>query len=84
MGPPGTDWRPAGGKTLDGLRVFITGSDMDEWIPEDRTREAARVLADLGADVDLRIYPSRPHIVSNLELAGAREFLRSRMLMPSG
>jgi len=84
MGPPGTGRRPAGGKTLEGLRVFLTGSDVDEWIPEERTREAARVLEDLGADVDLRIYPSRPHIVSNLELAEAREFLRSRMLMPSG
>jgi phospholipase/carboxylesterase len=80
MGPPGTVWRPAGGSTLQGLHVFITGSDVDEWIPEARTREAARVLADLGADVEARIYPSRPHIVSNLELAEARAFLRSRML----
>jgi predicted esterase len=79
MGPPGTVWRPPGGQTLEGLHVFITGSDMDEWIPEERTREAAGVLADLGADVDLRIYPARPHIVSNLELAEARGFLRSRM-----
>lgn len=84
MGPPGTNWRPAGGKTLRGLRVFLTGSDMDEWIPEERTREAARVLADLGADVDLRIYPSRPHIVSNLELAEARSFLGSPMLESRG
>jgi hypothetical protein len=38
------------------------------------------VLADLGADVELRIYLSRPHIVSDLELAEARVFLRSRML----
>lgn len=80
MGPPGTVWRPSGGATLEGLRVFITGSDMDEWIPEERTREAARVLAGLGADVDLRIYPARPHIVSGLELEEARSFLRSRML----
>jgi predicted esterase len=80
MGPAGTDWHPAGGATLRGLHVFITGSDMDEWIPEERTRETARVLADLGADVDLRIYPSRPHIVSDLERAEARTFLRSRML----
>jgi phospholipase/carboxylesterase len=80
MGPPGTDWRPADGKTLRGLRVFITGSDVDEWIPEERTRQTALVLTNLGADVDSRIYPSRPHIVSNLELAEARAFLRSRML----
>jgi predicted esterase len=50
---------------------------MDEWIPEQQSREAARVLTDLGAEVDLRIYPSRPHIVSELELAEARAFLRS-------
>lgn len=80
MGPAGTDWRPAGGQTLRGLRVFITGSDVDEWIPEDRSRETARVLEDLGANVELRIYPSRPHIVSDLELAEARSFLRSGML----
>ena len=81
MGPSGTGWRPAGGQTLEGLHVFLTGSDMDEWIPEERTRETARVLAGLGADVDLHIYPSRPHIVSGLELAEARTFLRSRLLV---
>lgn len=84
MGPPGTRWKAAGGRTLQGLHVFLTGSDMDEWIPEQQSRETARVLADLGADVVLRIYPSRPHIVSALELGEAREFLRSRTLeMPA-
>jgi len=78
LGPPGTEWRPAQDHTLKGLRVFITGSDLDEWIPEERSREAASVLADLGAEVELRIYPSRGHIVSHLELAEAREFLLSR------
>jgi len=77
MGPAGTKWRPAGGRSLEGLHVFITGSDMDEWIPERQSRETARVLGDLGANVDLRIYPSRPHIVSDLELSEARAFLRS-------
>jgi predicted esterase len=79
MGPAGTDWRPANGKTLRGLRVFLTGSDMDEWIPEERTRQTAEVLKRLGADVEMRIYPSRPHIVSNLELAEARTFLQARI-----
>jgi len=74
MGPPGTDWRPADGKTLRGLRVFLTGSDMDEWIPEERTRQTAQVLANLGAEVEMHVYPSRPHIVSNLELSEARTF----------
>jgi len=77
MGPPGTNWRPAGGKTLGGLRVFLTGSDMDEWIPEERTRQTAKVLRNLGAEVEMHVYPSRPHIVSNLELSEARSFLAS-------
>ena len=80
MGPSGTDWHPADAQTLRGLRVFLTGSDMDEWIPEQRTRQTAEVLQNLGADVELHVYPSRPHIVSNLELAEARTFLQSRML----
>jgi predicted esterase len=82
MGPAGTDWHPAEGKTLHGLRVFLTGSDMDEWIPEERTRQTAQVLADLGADVEMRVYPSRPHLVSDFELAEARSFLASTV--PAG
>jgi phospholipase/carboxylesterase len=80
MGPSDTDWHPTEAPTLRGLRVFLTGSDMDEWIPEQRTRQTAEVLRYLGADVELHVYPSRPHIVSNLELAEARTFLQSRML----
>jgi predicted esterase len=83
MGPPGTDWRPMGGGTLAGLHVFITGSDMDDWIPEERTREAARVLAELGAQVTMRVYPSRTHVVSSVELAEAREFLTPRTFLTS-
>ncbi len=82
MGPSETDWRPAGGKSLRGLRVFITGSDMDEWIPEERTRQTAQVLARLGADVEMHVYPSRPHFVSNLELSEARTFLASMAPSP--
>jgi len=79
MGPPGTNWHPAHGKALSGLSVFITGSDMDEWIPEERTRQTAEVLTGMGADVEMHVYPSRPHIVSNLELSEARTFLQSRI-----
>jgi predicted esterase len=79
MGPPGTDWRPADGKTLRGLSVFLTGSDMDEWIPEERTRQTAQVLTDLGAEVEMHVYPSRTHIVSNLEISEARTFLVSSL-----
>jgi len=74
IGPPGHAW-PSSPKKLAGLRVLLTGSDVDEWITEEQTRETARVLADLGADVRLRIYSGRPHIVGPAELAEAREML---------
>jgi len=73
MGPPATQWKAR----LNGLRVFISGSDVDEWIPENNTRETAQVLAELGADVTMRVYPGRPHIVCDEEVADAREFLLS-------
>jgi phospholipase/carboxylesterase len=63
------------GVRLDGLRVFLTGSDVDEWIPESRTRLTDTVLSALGADVRLRLYPGRPHVVSDAEIAEARALL---------
>jgi predicted esterase len=55
----------------------VTGSDSDEWIPEASTRETARLLSELGAEVRLRVYKGRPHIVSPEELAEARDFIRA-------
>jgi len=60
---------------LKGLRVFLTGSDADDWISLASTQATARTLRDLGADVELHIYQGRPHIVSPEELAEAREFI---------
>jgi predicted esterase len=73
IGPQGN--RSMRGRPLKGLKVFLTGSDVDEWIPEENTRRGAEILSEFGADVTLRIYPGRPHIVSDEELADAREFL---------
>jgi predicted esterase len=79
IGPPGTLWRTAGNQSLKGLSVFLSGSDADEWIDPRRTEETAQVLRLLGADVELRMYPGRPHIVSPGELADARNFLERKV-----
>ncbi len=74
MGTPGTHPKlPA--PSLKGLRVLITGSDEDEWIPETSTEETARVLESLGAQVTLRIYKGRKHVVCDEELAEAQALL---------
>lgn len=75
IGPSDMEW-PGSRKILQGIRVLLTGSTADEWISEEQTRHTARVLADLGADVRLRIYAGRPHIVSEAELEEARGLLR--------
>lgn len=65
---------PAG--TLKDVRILLTGSDADEWISEESTRQSARTLSELGAEVTLRIYKGRPHVVSPQELAEARQFIQ--------
>ncbi len=75
MGVPGSDWKSTAPRSLAGLRMLLTGSDADDWIPEDSTHEAARLFGELGADVQLKIYKGRPHIVSEEEIAEARTFL---------
>jgi predicted esterase len=75
MGVPGSDWKAIAPRSLDGLRMLLTGSDVDEWIPEASTHEAANLFRELGADVQLRIYTGRPHIVSEEEIDEARSFL---------
>ena len=77
MGVPGSDWKAIAPRSLAGLRMLLTGSDVDEWIPEESTNEAANLFRDLGADVELRIYKGRPHIVSEEEIEEARTFLRA-------
>ena len=75
MGVPGSDWKAIAPRSLAGLRMLLTGSDVDEWIPEQSTHEAANLFRELGADVQLRIYQGRPHIVSDEEIDEARSFL---------
>jgi predicted esterase len=81
MGPPGTVWQTAGGQSLKGLNVFLTGSDVDEWVAESQTHETARVLGELGANVEMRIYPGRKHVVSPEELSDARDFLERHLAL---
>jgi predicted esterase len=83
MGVPGSDWTLTAPRSLAGLRMLLTGSDVDDWIPEESTHEAARLFRELGADVQLRIYKGRPHIVSDEEIDEARSFL-NRIQMTAG
>jgi phospholipase/carboxylesterase len=75
LGESPAQWRTTGPR-LDAVRVLITGSDVDDWVAEDRVRETAGILASLGADVRLRLYPGREHVVSDEELVEAQAMLQ--------
>ena len=60
---------------LAGTPVLLACSDVDPHIPFSRVRRSALVLADLGADVDERIYKGMGHSVNRDELDAARALL---------
>ena len=58
-----------------GTPIFIGNSDIDPFIPLDRTIESKNVLASLGADVTLKIYPNMSHTINQDEIKTAKEIL---------
>jgi predicted esterase len=76
LGTSPSDWRTRGVR-LDGLPVLITGSDVDDWVPERYVRDTADIFTSLGADVRLRIYEGRDHIVSVEELVETQALLEA-------
>jgi len=76
FGSPGALW-PAYPRPLSRSRILLTGSDVDDWVPEERVRETAQLLTGLGAEVTLRIYAGRPHEICEKEVEEARIFLQA-------
>jgi len=77
IGPAGTTWD--GPATLAGTPVYLGTSDPDDWVPADRVRETAAVLATRGAQVAMEVFPGLGHEVSDTELAAARELIENAL-----
>lgn len=74
IGPPETPRHYEG--ALDGTPVFIGCSDVDPHIPIERVTETADALADLGAVVTKKIYPSMGHTIIQDEINQAMQIVR--------
>lgn len=61
--------------SLDGTPVFIGCSDTDFHIPVERVHESADVLAQLGGQVDKRIYPGMGHTVNMDEIEAVGQLM---------
>lgn len=66
VGQP-TDERPTA--DLDGLPVYLTGSDQDPWIPVSAFAEASEALGRARARLRCELFPGRPHQASRMEVA---------------
>jgi len=73
IGPDGTPRDYPG--SLDGTPVFLGCSDVDPHIPAARVRESADVLAGLGGQVTMRLYPGMGHLVNADEIEEVRRML---------
>jgi len=80
FGPEGSRW--PGPHLLDRTPILLTNSDQDDWVPWSRVEETAGVFKRMGAEVTLRLYPGRDHIVGDEEIEEARAMLQRAIREP--
>jgi phospholipase/carboxylesterase len=63
---------------LSGTPILMGCSDRDPHIPLERFEESAQVFAEMGAQVQKRLYPNGPHSVYPDEIERSNEILKIR------
>ena len=53
---------------FDGTKVFIGTSDPDFHVPVERVQESSKLMRELGAQVEKKIYPNMGHTISQDEI----------------
>lgn len=81
IGPPGTPRDYAG--SLEQTPIFLASGDPDPHVPFQRVLETEAVFRRMGAQVEVRRYPGRPHTVTQDELDACRQILESVVSKPS-
>ena len=62
---------------LTNVPVFLGTSDNDPWIQTSYQKESVRILEELGAQVDFRIYPGLGHTINEDEISVVKKMLSS-------
>jgi phospholipase/carboxylesterase len=53
---------------FEGTKIFISNGDQDPHIPLIRSQQSQKIMESLGAHVTLKIYPGRPHTITEDEM----------------
>lgn len=53
---------------FEGTKILISNGDQDPYIPLIRSQQSKEVMESLGANVILKVYHGRPHIISEDEI----------------
>lgn len=72
LGAPHELARP---KPLGGVRMYVSSSRYDEWVPPEAVEDTARRFADAGACVTVEISEEHVHHISDREIAALRSLL---------
>jgi phospholipase/carboxylesterase len=64
---------------FDGTPVLITTGNPDPHVPLSRVQESVEVLKQHHAQVTLKVYPGRPHTITQDEIKLANEFIDSNL-----
>ncbi len=59
----------------EGTKVLLGCSDVDFHIPVERVHDSEKMLLELGANVDKRIYPGMGHLINDDEIEAVIEIL---------
>jgi phospholipase/carboxylesterase len=68
---------------MNGMRVYLSGSDVDPWIPITGFSAAAGEFAAAGARLRCDVIPGRPHEVSEEEIGVLNDLLNLQTASPS-
>ena len=82
IGPPGSlELNPHAyqGTELGGTPAFFGSGDPDPHVPWTRVEESASILRAMGAQVETRRYPGRPHTILQEEIEAARAWVLTKL-----
>lgn len=63
--------------SFDGTSIFIGCSDTDNHVPEVRLHESKDALQQLGAEVELRVYPGMGHLINEDEMEYVKNYIKN-------